>query len=109
MRRRRAGKPVRSGTLVMLGAAIAIAVLTVAPSARAASDLDVRGILDVVGTGHSRAFDSNLFNLGDSNFDAYRLRMFVEGPVTDGFSVYTQFLFDDATTPRAIGAYLLYS
>lgn len=95
-------------TLRPLRVALALSALAVSPAAADdGPDLDVRGLLDVVATGRGRAFDSNLFNLGDSNFDAYRLRLFVEGPVAPRLGVFTQILFADAAMPRAIGAYAM--
>jgi hypothetical protein len=89
------------------GFALALAFLAAANAARAAGmdDLEVRGHLDLVAASRGPAFALNTYNRGDSPFDAYRLRLFVEGPVADGVEVYTQLLFHDDLGASVLGAY----
>ncbi len=89
-------------------AAVVISSLACGVPARA-SDIQFRGLLDLVGSSRGVALESNWFNYGDSNFDAYRLRVFAEGAVTDKVEVYTQALFTDAAPARALGAYVSYA
>ena len=74
-----------------------------------APDIRVHGLLDLVQSNRGVALESNWFNYGDSNFDAYRLRLFGDAAVTDHLDVYTQFLFTDAAPARALGAYVSYA
>ncbi len=104
-RRRRWGGS--AGPRVFCAASVCAQLLQ--PGWAPAADIQLRGLLDLTATSRSRAFQSNLFNAGDSNFDAYRLRLFAESPLAGGFSAYTQFLFDDAADVRALGAYVTYT
>jgi hypothetical protein len=89
------------------GAAIALLLLLGLPGQAVAVETNVHGLLDLVTTGNSEAIPLNIFNRGDTPFDAYRLRLFVEGAVTDRVQVYTQILFADAASARALGAYVM--
>ena len=74
-----------------------------------ASDLDIHGLLDLVPSEHSQAQGLNTLTRGDSPFDAYGVRLFVDGRANDHLAVYSQFVLRDATNPYAEGAYVLWS
>ena len=89
-------------------AAVAAALLVSVYAAPArAVDADVHGLLDVVLAGHSEAIDLNQLWLGDTRFDTYAARIFVDGQVTDRIKVFTQLLADEAIHVRAMGAYAM--
>jgi hypothetical protein len=67
----------------------------------------VSGLLDLVATGNSAAIPLNSLYRGDTSFDAYRLRLFVDGAVTDRIQVHTQLLFAETSGARAFGAYVV--
>lgn len=88
-------------------AAASLLPLLAAPASGA--DVRIRGLLDLVGSNRGVALESNWFNYGDSDFDAYRLRFFAEGAANDRLEVFTQFLYTDAAPARALGAYVSYA
>lgn len=92
---------------LLIPLAVLIAATSPAPAdaSVAASQIQFRGLLDLVTSSRGVALESNAFNYGDTNFDAYRLRLFAEGAVTKRLAVYTQLLFTDAAPVRALGAY----
>jgi hypothetical protein len=92
-----------------LGWIALIALVPGAPQRALASDLRIHGLLDVVAAEHSDAHDLNRLTRGDSSFDPYGLRLFVDSQVTNRLAVYSQFVLRDATTPYVDGAYLLWS
>ena len=49
-----------------------------------------RGLLDCTAAGGSRALSLNALNNGDSNFDPYRLRLFVDAALDGGFEAHVQ-------------------
>ena len=86
----------------------AVAAAGLAGPARA-SDVQVRGLLDLAETTEGAALTLNRLNRGDSPFDAYRLRLFVEGKAGDQFDVFTQLMLNDATNPYVFGAYVSFT
>lgn len=76
-----------------------------ASDAASASDIQLRGTLDLVMASRGPALTLNKFNHGDSQFDAYRFKLFVEGRVADGVDIYTQLLYQDDLGVSVIGAY----
>ena len=96
----------RSLLASILAAASALPFLT---SPAAGADVRIRGLLDLVASNRGVALESNWFNYGDSDFDAYRLRFFAEGAANDRLEVFTQFLYTDAAPARALGAYISYA
>ena len=93
-------------------AMVGIAILAVAlgtPRSSPASDLRIHGLLDVVAAERSEAHDLNRLTRGDSSFDPYGLRLFIDAQATNRLAVYSQFVLRDATTPYVDGAYLLWS
>lgn len=61
------------------------------PAGALTSDaIQLRGLLDLTAAGGDRALSLNAFNNGDSNFDPYRLRMFIDANLERGFAVHVQ-------------------
>lgn len=87
-------------------AALVVAAALSAPAPAPAVTADVRGLLDLVATGDSEAIGLNSLYRGDTSFDAYRLRLSVDGAVTDRLHVHTQILFAETSGARAFGAYV---
>jgi hypothetical protein len=81
--------------------------LATRPAAATPADLQFRGLLDLAVSGRGPAFDSNAFFRGDSPFDAWGLRLFVEGDAAPRVHVFTQMMFDDATSVHVDGAYVM--
>ncbi|HTO92010.1 MAG TPA: hypothetical protein VMJ70_12835 [Candidatus Sulfotelmatobacter sp.] len=82
----------------------------VARSARATDfTLTVHGQLDATASSRGKALEFNLFNAGASMFDAYRLRLFLEGAATPKIQVYTQLVLDEVNSHNVYGAYLMYT
>ena len=98
--------PLRRVIAAVLAAAFSLPLLA-APAAGA--DVRIRGLVDLVASNRGIGLESNWFNYGDSDFDAYRLRFFAEGAANDKLEVYTQFLYTDAAPARALGAYVSYA
>ena len=88
---------------------VATSLLPFLASPATGADVRIRGLLDLVGSNRGVALESNWFNYGDSDLDAYRLRLFAEGAANDRLEVFTQFLYTDAAPARALGAYVSYS
>ena len=84
--------------------------LLLATSANAEIDMRVRGLLDLGVTTGSQSIDRNLTTFGDTNFDPYRLRLFLDAAVADGLDIYVQTLLDENFMGlRADGAYLMWT
>ena len=90
---------------------MAIAVLLLASTAALAQDKDVtmRGLVDLVAQGEDDVRFLNTTDIDDSNFDALRARLFIEGG-RENTQIFLQVLFsqqsfDDA---RLYGGYLLH-
>ena len=62
-------------------AALAVAIVWITPAAAGATDVSWRGLLDLMLTEHSPAFESNQLTHGDDPFDPYRLRLFTDARV----------------------------
>jgi hypothetical protein len=71
-------------------AALAGVLFTSSAHAGALDSLRLRGLLDVTAAGGTRAVALNRLNNGDSNFDPYRLRIFLDAPLEGGFSMHFQ-------------------
>lgn len=97
--------------MTLRAAALACALIAMPGMAGAAGldDLRVRGHLDLVWPSRGPAILLNALNRGDSQFDPYRLRLFVEGEVADGVQVYTQFLFHEDLGASVLGAYAMWT
>ncbi len=87
-------------------ALIGLAMLGASLPASAEVTLQARGLLDLSLTTGSQAHDRNLTTFRDSNFDPYRLRLFLDASVADGLAVYVQTLLSEKNgSVRADGAY----
>jgi len=83
--------------------------MLLAPIPARASDIEIRGLLDLVASEHSEGEALNTLARGDSPFDPYGVRLFVNGHASDHLAVYSQFVLRDATNPYVDGAYVLWS
>lgn len=96
-----------------LASAIWICAIVVADfcaaDARAQGNIRVSGIAEIVAQSDDSRLYLNRNNLGDSNFDPLRARLFIEGG-TDRTQIYLQTLFsqESAAPFRLYGAYLLH-
>jgi hypothetical protein len=80
-------------------------LLTAAPMY--ASDLKIRGLLDVVAAQRSDTYQLSQLTRGDSPYDPYGLRLFIDGNVNERVDVFGQIVLRDGTTPYVDGAYVL--
>lgn len=89
---------------------IALAAVLMSSAPRAwAGDVTVRGLLDVVAAQRGDAFATNLRVRGDSPYDAYGARLFVDGQVNPALTARLQVLLHDASGPYVHGAYLTWT
>lgn len=72
-----------------------------------ASELRLHGLLDVVAAQRGDTYVLNQLTRGDSPYDPYGLRLFIEGNVNDRVDVFGQVVLRDGTTPYVDGAYVL--
>jgi hypothetical protein len=94
-----------------ISATAAVAALGFA-SAAGAADFSFHGLLDLAVAPRGDAFEANRLTRGDNPFDAYGLRLFVEGTVATKFAVFSQVVLSDGTdqhAPYVDGAYVQYS
>jgi len=73
---------------------------------RAENPLETHLLVDLVAHNTSAQNISNFTFFGQSNFDALRVRLFLEKKVSDRVEVFTQFLSNNATSHRVYGAYV---
>ncbi len=101
--------PSRTGRRIALGAFAALALVGFAVDAFAQNTVQVRGLIDIVGTHLGDDRYLNTVNTNDSNFDALRSRLFVEGK-RGNTSVYLQFLVSPESYSqfRFFGGYLMH-
>jgi hypothetical protein len=95
---------------ILAGAVLLVlALLGVAVDALAQNTIQVRGLVDIVGTDMGGYRYLNTVNTGDSNFDALRSRLFIEGQ-RGQTSVYLQFLVSPESYDefRFFGGYLMH-
>lgn len=90
-------------------AALVVCVFVAGAAPCAATDLRVRGLLDLVATGRGSALDHNLLSRGDSPFDPYGMRVFGDAVVNDQLTILSQVVLRDASGLYVDGAYLMYS
>ena len=93
------------------GRALALAVLValMAPAAAPASDLKVRGLLDVVAAPRGDAFEGNILTRDDCPFDAYGARVFGDAQVDPRLQVSLQMVLRDASSIYVDGAYAIFT
>src|SRR5689334_12902158 len=87
------------------------AALTMAlvPGSARATDVQVHGLFDIVAAERGRGFDQNVLTRGDSPFDAFGLRLFVDGGVNDRVKIYSQIVLRDASQLYVDGAYVMFT
>ena len=92
------------------GAAACAVALALAgtPAAADIKDIQLRGLLDVVGAPNNTAVELNQMNYGSTNFDAYMLRLFAEGKPADHLELYSEVWANDVGL-WIYGAYGLYT
>jgi hypothetical protein len=93
-----------------IGPVLLTLALLAPAAAHAAAQVKFRGLLDLglVSTTDSRLF--NRLTFGDSNFDPYRLRLFLDAQLSPGLEVHVQSLFTEGLGQmRADGAYALWT
>lgn len=74
----------------VLATALAATLLAAPAMAIDPGALRLRGLLDVAAAGGDGALDLNAMNQGDSNFDPYRLRLFLDGRFEGGLEAHVQ-------------------
>jgi len=98
-----------AGRRVALCTFVVLALLGVAINAFGQSSIQLRGLVDIVGSDLGDNRSLNTLNTRDSNFDALRARLFVEGQ-RGQTSVYLQFLVspEGYDTYRFYGGYVMH-
>lgn len=92
-------------TPVLTGATL-VALLAGCPALAHAAELRARGLLDLVLSSGSEAREQNRFTQGDSNFDPYRVHLFVDAKVSPSLDVYLEtILHEGFMNITADGAY----
>jgi hypothetical protein len=86
-----------------------IVMALLVPRPLAASDLRVHGLLDLVAAQRSDAHELNTLTRGDSSFDPYGLRVFIESSVNQQLEVFGQVVLRDGANPYVDGAYVLFT
>ena len=88
---------------------VALLVIGLAPAGSASATITptVHGLLDLVLSGNNDAADMNVLWLGDTRFDTYSTRLFVDAAVTDRIQVFTQTLLTETPGVRPMGAYAM--
>ncbi|HYR69624.1 MAG TPA: hypothetical protein VER77_07045, partial [Candidatus Dormibacteraeota bacterium] len=97
------GRVLRSGSALW----VAVVVATWTPVQASASDVRVRGILDLVFDDKGEGAEVN-YLWGDNALDSYRLRLFVESAVSDRLDVFTEALYNENVGVVPFGAYVLF-
>jgi hypothetical protein len=74
-----------------------------------ASDIRLHGLLDLVAAQRGDTQDLNKLTRGDSPYDPYGLRLFIDGNVNDRVDFFGQVVLRDGATPYVDGAYVLFT
>lgn len=91
-------------------ALLTLALLGASARAHAEVTLQARGLLDLCFNTGAQARTRNLTTFRDSNFDPYRLRLFLDASVGEGLEIYIQTLLSENNVgTRADGAYALWT
>jgi hypothetical protein len=88
--------------------ALPVAVLLVA-SPLHASDVRIHGLLDLVAAQRSDTHELNKLTRGDSPYDPYGLRLFIDAGVNERVDVFGQVVLRDGATPYVDGAYVVFT
>lgn len=101
--------PCDAGRRIALATFVTLALLGVAVNSFAQNSIQLRGLVDIVGTDTGDYRWYNTLNTNDSNFDALRARLFVEGQ-RGQTSVYLQFLVspESYSSYRFFGGYIMH-
>ncbi len=92
--------------LIAAALASALACFFVAAEPAMAAELRVRGLLDLVLSSGTEAREENGYTQGDSNFDPYRVHLFLDAKVAPTLDVYVEtILHEGAMNVTADGAY----
>jgi len=89
--------------------ALAAMVALMAPATARASDIKVRGLLDVVAAPRGDAFEGNILTRDDCPFDAYGARVFGDAQVDPRLLVSVQVMLHDASSIYVDGAYAIFT
>lgn len=90
--------------------ALSLAFLAASLPAGAEVTLQARGLLDLCANVGRSTHDRNATTFRDTNFDPYRLRLFLDASVADGLEVYVQTVLSENNVGlRADGAYALWT
>ncbi|HEX5032207.1 MAG TPA: hypothetical protein VFX78_12215 [Candidatus Eisenbacteria bacterium] len=90
---------------------LALAECALAPTPARAEPPDVRvhGLLDLVAAQRSDTHELNKLTRGDSPYDPYGLRVFIDGSVNEHVDMFGQVVLRDGATPYVDGAYVLFT
>ena len=88
--------------------AVAVAGLLIAPPLQA-SDFRFHGLLDLVAAQRSDTHELNTLTRGDSPYDPYGLRLFLDADVNEKVDIFGQVVLRDGATPYVDGAYVLFT
>lgn len=95
---------------VVLAVFVQGATLVAPGAAQAAADVKLRGLLDLGLASSNAGRALNRLTFGDSNFDPYRLRLFLDAQLAPGLEVHVQSIFHEGFgTLKADGAYALWT
>jgi len=83
-----------------------LALFLVYPRVNAQGPIETHLLVDLVGRNTSAKNISNFTFFGQSNFDALRVRLFLEKKASERVELFTQFLSNNANSPRVYGAYV---
>lgn len=83
-----------------------VVLISWSANTKAENPLETHLLVDLVAHNTSAKNVSNFTFFGQSNFDALRVRLFLEKKVSDQVEVFTQLLSNNANSPRVYGAYV---
>src|SRR5262249_18569953 len=99
-------RPMRRHVPACWTPAIALTLALAGASPVAPTEFPIHGILVLVAAGPGEAYDLNVLTRGDSPFDAFGVRLFLDTQVSDRLAIFPQVVLRDATSPYVDGAYL---
>lgn len=99
--------PARCAPGLLRSAALAVVLVTAADAA--AGPVQISGIIDVVAAEAGAGYETNRLTRGDSNFDAYGVRLFVNAEANPRFKIFSQIVYRDASSPYVDGAYVMFT
>jgi len=100
----------RAMRLGLVWLAVLPGVAAVATSLRAAPEMKLRGLLDLGLVSSVKGDSLNRLTFGDSNFDPYRLRLFLDARLSPSLELHVQTILHEGMSQiRADGAYALWT